>query len=187
MLDVLTLRKAFTVYFDEMHRCERAKTYWALLHIVVCLPDICGALESKKGEVKGGKQYKEWCRRYLRDPMLLPDERYDMRCKVLHQGRAKAHIESVGRYTSFEFGQPGADGTVDHLRTVGKTLHLDVGQMANEMRRGIEQWFDYLEANPSGPEATNVAEHLPSLVRVEMVPYPSQASPGNFVLMAKTN
>jgi hypothetical protein len=43
------LEKAFAVYFDEIERCRRAGAYWALLHVVVALPDICAALESENG------------------------------------------------------------------------------------------------------------------------------------------
>src|SRR6185312_13789342 len=41
---------AFRVYLDEMERCDKAGCYWALLHLVVVIPDICGALETPGGE-----------------------------------------------------------------------------------------------------------------------------------------
>jgi hypothetical protein len=45
MLTLADLEQAFKVHFDEMEKCEDKKCYWALLHLVVILPDICGALD----------------------------------------------------------------------------------------------------------------------------------------------
>jgi hypothetical protein len=51
------LEQAFSVYFTEMESCENAGCYWALLHLAVILPDVCGAFEfgsmSKVGAVHG--------------------------------------------------------------------------------------------------------------------------------------
>ena len=47
MKTVDDLTTAFNVYFDEMTACEKNGCYWALLHLLVSLPDICAALEGK--------------------------------------------------------------------------------------------------------------------------------------------
>jgi hypothetical protein len=42
------LERAFKTYFDEIGRCTASKCYWALLHLVVVLPDsvtVSGARE----------------------------------------------------------------------------------------------------------------------------------------------
>ncbi len=101
------LATAFGVYWREMERCRQAKAYWALLHVTVCLPDICAALESDDGEATGSR-YISWSDIYLPDSLLLGAERYRMRCKVLHQGRAA--LEQAGRYTGFSLSQPGSTG-----------------------------------------------------------------------------
>ena len=79
--------EAFDLYWDEMKRCREAEAWWALLHVTVCLPDICAALEADNGETSLAK-YVEWCNACLPNPKLSGEERYRGRCKVLHQGRA---------------------------------------------------------------------------------------------------
>src|SRR5207253_11225355 len=115
------------------------------------LPDICAALQSLKGETTG-PLYTAWCDQYLTNPNLTGSERWQMRCKVLHQGRAS--IPS-GRYDGFSFAQPAITGQVDHMRLDGKTLVLDVGKMAEEMNDTVRRWIQHLESNPSAAEAAN--------------------------------
>ena len=54
------LERAFSVYFTEMESCEKAECYWALLHLAVILPDVCGALEFGSTS-KVSKRYTDWC------------------------------------------------------------------------------------------------------------------------------
>jgi hypothetical protein len=54
------LERAFSVYFTEMESCENAGCYWALLHLTVILPDVCGALEFGSMS-KVGTRYIDWC------------------------------------------------------------------------------------------------------------------------------
>lgn len=169
MLTPGILDPAFRIYWDEMDRCCSARTYWALLHVTVCLPDICAALQSRDGETKGPR-YVAWCDRYLVDPLLSGAERWQMRCKVLHQGRAS--INAPGRYDGFSFAQPASNGRVDHRRLEGSALVLDVGMVAGETRTGVEQWIRHLEANPVSVEAVNAHRNLPSLIRVRQFPLP---------------
>lgn len=86
MLNRQWLEQTFKVYFDEMQRCVKGKCYWALLHLVLVLPDVCAAMESVNGESDDGR-YRNWCKRYLSDEMINPDDWYRMRCVILHQGR----------------------------------------------------------------------------------------------------
>src|SRR5262245_24113040 len=102
---IAELEQAFKTYFDEMERCERAKCYWALLHIVVALPDICAALESKTGDAGKGGPYRAWCNQNFSGRYLSGENRYDIRCALLHQGRT-IPSEGCGRYTSYSFIQP---------------------------------------------------------------------------------
>ncbi len=174
MLQKGSLGPVFQTYWADVDRCRRAKAYWSLLHVLVCLPDICAALQSENGETTG-KRYTAWCDQYLGDPMLTGAERYRMRCKVLHQGRAST--DQAGRYAAFAFGQPAQTGQVDHMRVDAGTLHLDVGELTDEMRRAVEKWIITLEAQPTSAEAVNVATNLPSLVRVTDVPIVQPPAP----------
>lgn len=177
MLSPGQLDSAFAVYWREMDLCRAHKTYWALLHVTVCIPDICAALESANGETSPNK-YEHWARLYLREPLLSPEERYRMRCKVLHQGRAA--LEQPGRYTGFSFAQPATTGEVDHLRVEGTTLVVDVGELSKEMRAAASRWSGQLEGAPQGVAAMNVEKHLAALVKVRQkaIPQPLTLIPG---------
>ena len=129
MLTLGALDKTFRMYWEDMERCRAGGAYWSLLHVTVCLPDICAALESQNGRTLGAL-YIAWCDTYLQDTMLTGEERYAMRCKVLHEGRA--HVGQGRRYSGFAFTQPAANGQVDHRRVDGTTLILDVGKLSEE-------------------------------------------------------
>ena len=157
------LSDALQVYFLDAERCCSKKAYWCLLHVIVCLPDICTALESNDGKATGDK-YRKWCNRYFRHQFLNGAERYEMRCKLLHQGRART--KATIRYSRFEFGQPASSGHCDHMRVDGKTLHVDVTNLYGETRIAIREWVKDMESGPNSQRATNVARHLTSLVTV---------------------
>jgi hypothetical protein len=53
MLQTGELGKAFKIYWDDVERCRLAEAYWSLLHVTICLPDICAALQSPNGETNG--------------------------------------------------------------------------------------------------------------------------------------
>ena len=166
MLTLGALDKTFHLYWDDMERCRAKNAYWSLLHVTVCLPDICAALETGNGRTdkKNRELYIAWCNTNLPDEMLTGAERYEMRCKVLHEGRA--HIGRPDRrYRGFAFTQPAANGQVDHRRVDGTKLVLDVGQLSEEYpdgctkldpeRRGPTRWphCDERREEPQDPRA----------------------------------
>jgi len=158
------INKAFEAYWTEIDVCRKAKAFWALLHITVCLPDICAALESDGGEATG-KLYIKWCDKYLPSTALSGEERYSMRCTVLHQGCS--FLRQPARYRGFAFGQPSQSGAIDHNRVEGTVLHLDVGELATEMKHGVQKWINDIEAD-KGRVSKNGERNLNSLVRVRV-------------------
>ena len=185
-----SLQAALATYWDEMDRCRTSGAYWALLHITVCLPDLCAALQSANGEATT-QRYVKWCNTYVPSAVLSGEERYRMRCKVLHQGRATTDQPS-GRYVGFSFGQPSPAGHVDHLRVDAGCLNVDVGCLAGEVQAGVVQWARTLEANPSSADAEHAFKNLSSLVRVRQLSFPIPAPVGipgmsQFVTTLKTS
>ena len=161
------LNTAFRVYFEEIRRCIEHKCYWALLHIVIVLPDICAALESKDGQTHGNR-YKDWCHRYLPNGELYNEDWYEIRKIVLHQGKTRA---TKGRYGAYIFSQPNAQGISVHreIDRTGRTtsLILDVGRLAKEIRVAMQKWFAELEAGKAPSRTCNVERNLSSLVCVQ--------------------
>lgn len=166
MLTKADLEQAFRAYLDEIQRCIEGKCYWALLHVLVVLPDICGALEAPDGEATG-RRYEAWCARYLADPVVTEKDWYGIRCVVLHQGRTLANR---GQYVAYSFSQPTERGGVVH-RMVGDSvngshLHLDVGKLADQVTGALPRWFAELESNADPARSANVVRNLPFLARV---------------------
>jgi hypothetical protein len=164
---MIDLESAFKVYFDEMDRCVDGKCYWALLHLVVVLPDICSALEAGNGEASG-KQYKVWANRYLADSVISADEWYEIRCVVLHQGQT---LGKTGRYRAYSFSQPNPTEGIIH-RVIAKRgniqdLHLDVGELAKQMTTAMRKWFQDLEADKNSLHSRNVDRNIHSLASTE--------------------
>lgn len=166
MLNANDLEEAFNTYWDDMARCRTAKAYWSLLHVTVCLPDICAALQSNDGGAKRA-HYRQWCGRWMPNPKLPPEDRYCMRCKVLHEGSSRG----CGQHPGFIFGQPASTGQVDHLNVhaTGK-ITIDVGELAEDTKIGVTKWVDWLRTNPTSNDAQNVAKNFPSLVHVTIEP-----------------
>jgi hypothetical protein len=155
---------AFNVHDGEMRKCEAAGCYWALLHLVVAYPDICSSLTVSNPRKDIGARYSEWCRSWVKNAKLTGDEWWAMRNKLLHQGSAIPDASS--RYARFSFSPPPA---TDHNQVdAGNRLHLNVIDLANEMRAAVARWRSHLVSTPPPPEATIVAKSL-ALVAVEYV------------------
>src|ERR1700730_8909927 len=135
-LTMADLESAFATYFDEMDRCQRYKCYWALLHMVVALPDICSALQSANGDAGSGGPYRAWCKENFVGKFLSPDDRYGIRCALLHQGRT---TPAGGSYHSYSFVQPDPSGGEAHnwVTPEERNMTLDVGAMARDTRTAM--------------------------------------------------
>ena len=140
------LAQAFSVYYAEMDRCEQAGAYWALLHLVLVLPDICASLESGN-DAKVGERYAKWCGEHFQtNADLTPVDRYQIRNAVLHEGST---LPNKSQYSSISFVEPrAADHEVHQNVTTnadGKNLTLDVKQLSDETRTAMGHWFEALQ------------------------------------------
>jgi hypothetical protein len=177
------IQKKLGTYFDEMNRCEKGGCYWALLHLAVVLPDICGALEADDGEAKP-ERYQDWCGRHLADERLTGLEWYGIRCTVLHQGRTLARPGK--RYGSYCFEYPGGRHKIpyppnDPARWPDGQDHLslDVGKMAEEVMVAVDKWIAYLAQED--PEAVRRAKNVKkNLWTVAKMGKPSDGKPPRY-------
>jgi hypothetical protein len=165
------LRQAFAVYFAEMDECENSGCYWALLHLLVTMPDICSGLD---GEPQGGHRYVKWCNENFEpNPKVRPGDRYQMRNALLHQGTT---LPDKGRsdkpdqqtqYMSFSFLDPRATDAPVHqavnpdVERGGDNLTVNVKDLADETRQALRKWFELVEINPT--RNATVEANLPKL------------------------
>jgi len=182
------LEKEFATYFEELERCKKGHCYWALLHLLVILPDICAALETDDGEAGNGGPYRKWCKRHFdRNRKFTPEDRYAVRCMLLHQGRT---VTGKGQYESYSF-VPTGDNL--HLRTQdfgpgqGINVTLVVSRMAEETVQAIRSWFAALQKAENVRHLENVKKHIRWLVQEgkkivpgTIVTVPTTSSTGGF-------
>jgi hypothetical protein len=166
MMSVDQLRAAFGVYLTEMERCEKAGAYWALLHLALVLPDICAALEYGP-DAKVGERYTMWCRDHFpKHPSLTPDDRYQIRNAVLHEGST---LTNKSQYRSISFVEPRVADLEVHQNVTtsvdGKNLTLDVKQLADETRGAMGHWFVSLQE--SDERNALVASRLNRVARLQ--------------------
>src|SRR5438105_7906042 len=137
--------KASQTYFAEMDKCAAAACYWALLHLVVTMPDICAALEHPRGDTTGntGPCYEAWCTRYWNSAIVPPSKRWEIRCALLHQGRT---ILKSG--DTFSYIRPGPPGSKTHefVNPGEQNTTLEVDKLATEVKNALNAWFSDLQA-----------------------------------------
>jgi hypothetical protein len=153
----------FAVHFDEISRCRRNECYWALLHVLVMLPDVCAALESENGQAHPDK-YQPWCDQYFKDPMFTGADRYALRCVLLHQGRT---AETWGQYRSYSLVHrtPSGHRLIADFGTAGKNFTLDVDNLADETVLAIRAWFAALQRPANASRLRYARQHIRWLAR----------------------
>lgn len=158
-----SLRRSFEVYLDMLDNCARERLYWLGLHILVIIPDICGALESNSGRASS-TAYKDWCERYVIDPpYFLAEEWWEIRCKLLHQGRT---VMENSRYNGYIFSAPDDKGNMAHLNVFGCDLNLDVSALIEWTKQGLNKWFMDIAGNKDPNKTKNVEKNLPFLIKI---------------------
>jgi hypothetical protein len=156
MRTIEQLRNDFALYIEEINRCEEAKCYWALLHVLLALPDVCASLETDTANPRPvGDRYVDWCTSYLpNSPAVSGADRYQMRNALLHAGSTTA--QNLGKthqtgYAHFSYVDPetfdvSVHDTTNQSRSV---LNVHVEAMAAETKQALENWFSALQADSS--------------------------------------
>jgi hypothetical protein len=155
MRTIEQLRKDFTLYTDEIDRCEKAKCYWALSHILLVLPDVCATLESDPTGVKQevGDRYINWCTSHLpKNPAVSGADRYQMRNSLLHSGSTTPQnlgMKHHSIYKHFSYVDPETFDIFFHDTTnqSNSVLNIHVTAMADETKTALENWFSTLQGD----------------------------------------
>ncbi len=171
MRTIKQLNNDFALYIQEIDRCEHAKCYLALLHVLLALPDVCASLEtdpSAKPEV--GKRYVEWCNAYLPSSRTVSaDDRYQMRNALLHRGSTTAKNWGNRRtnYVHFSYVDPETfDVEVHDTTNKGCTiLNVHIAALAAETKRAIDNWFNALQSDQV--KMSWVEKNIKSLTRIQ--------------------
>lgn len=155
MRTIEQLRSDFALYIGEIERCENAKCYWALLHILLVLPDVCAFLETDPASARPrvGDRYVDWCTAYLpKSATVSGFDRYQMRNALLHSGSTTAQNLWKTHHTAyvhFSYVDPETfDVSVHDTTNASRTvLNVHVAAMAAETKQALENWFNALQGD----------------------------------------
>lgn len=120
--------------FVEIRKALEAELWTLALNGALVLPDICGALASPDG-IARGVHYKAWFEEYMGAdyPMLDPQDCWELRCGLLHQGRA-----ATGNYDRILFTAPPM---VMHNNRLNNGLNIDIGIFCDDLVNAAERWY----------------------------------------------
>lgn len=129
----------------------------------LALVDICGGLSSRDGVARAAT-FRTWFSNHLGSTFneLSPDDLYQLRCGMLHQGRTKAR-----QYDAIVFTLPDGRGNIFRVR-VDRTLSFDLVSFCTTIIDAVESWWR--DAQLTEP----VKSHSDHVVRIRpdgMAPY----------------
>jgi hypothetical protein len=151
---------------QEVEKAIDAGLNYLALLLTLTLPDICAALEAQDGRPNERQRdvYQRWYKRNIFDRIggLKPEEAWELRCTVVHQGRSDASDKRA--YDRIIFTMPQtrvgeATFALDSLVINGAmTFHVPLfcGRWLNEVRT----WIERTASN------TTVQRNLPLLLQV---------------------
>ena len=174
-MTLVDLERTFELYVTEMKKCERAECHWALLHLAVVVPDLCGSLETPGARI--AERYVRWCREnFPQSERLRPGDRYQLRNSLLHEdasrpsGTEPAAEDQKTQYATFSFVDPGAApvdiNELDEVDADGKkNLSVDIKRLADDTVKVTRRWFRRVAAGSPGMDG--VARNLEKVIEVK--------------------
>lgn len=172
MRTVDQLRNDFSLYLSEIEQCKSTKCYWALLHILLALPDVCASLEcDPMSPTPVGDRYVKWCDTYFPpQPEVSGNDRYQMRNALLHAGSTTPHnLKSTHQtsYAHFSYVDPDTFDVTVHCTATsnGTVLNIHVSAMAEETKVALEKWFLALQGDSA--KMVRVDSNLVQLTRIQ--------------------
>lgn len=127
---------------NEIKAAVDGQAWMLALTGVLSLPDMCAALESENGKTTGQK-YKAWVRAWLGDKYTTidPDDLWQLRCSMLHQGRSK-----TATYSRIIFVAPN-NVFSGHNNILNDALNLDLPTFCQDVLTAVKQWQKSMEGN----------------------------------------
>jgi hypothetical protein len=169
MRNISQLEEDFALYLEEIKRCIENKCYWALLHILLIMPDVCSSLEAEMKRGNSDKLYVEWCDEYFpKSSTISGSDRYQMRNTLLHSGSTTAYNRNKDYRTEYEHfsfvNNDERDMKIHGFASAnGKILNLQPLVMAEETIKAIYNWFNVLQNDKKKME--NVEKNIITLAK----------------------
>ena len=133
-------------YFtDAVRKSAQGENWFAALFLTLCLPDICGALETPQVGVR--VRYKRWFNDNLSQkysPMFSSEDCYFFRCSCLHQGLDTRIGLSHER---IHFITPPPRNNIVHLNKFNNVLQMQIDIFCEDMAQAVDSWYDKIGKN----------------------------------------
>ena len=129
--------KQFT---DAIRKSLQNENWFSALFLALCLPDICGSLETPDEEPK--KRYIKWfddnlAVKYL--PMFSGEDCYYFRCSCLHQG-IDSHQKLA--HEKIHFIVPPPRRNIVHLNEFNNVFQMQIDVFCNDMAEAVDRWYE---------------------------------------------
>ncbi len=134
-------------YFVQIERAVQANLYYLALGTTLIVPDVCAALAAKSGK-SNSRRYSNWFNQEMGaeyGQCLSGRDCWELRCKYLHQGRAR-HGGKQHKRLIFLEPKPGPRNII-HKSIFNDALVLDVPIFCNDMVVAARQWLAANEGN----------------------------------------
>lgn len=140
----------------EIRQAAEAGLWHVALQASLAAVDICAALSAANGETTGPR-FKEWSSRWLGETPIHPDDLWQLRCGMLHEGRMK--YKNAPRIV---FTIPTQSGWVVHGNSVDGVLQIDLAQYCEHICSRIDTWWHLRkDEEPVRSNATHLVRERP--------------------------
>lgn len=133
-------------FTDSVRKSIVDGNWFSGLFLALCLPDICGALETPKEKVE--VRYKRWFNANLAkqySPVFSAEDCYYFRCTCLHRGLDKHNKLSHER---IHFITPPPRQNIVHLNKLNNVLQMQIDIFCNDMATAVDTWYSTMAKNP---------------------------------------
>lgn len=143
-------------FTDAIRRAVRSENWFAGLFLTLCLPDICGALETPDKGV--GERYKRWFNDNLSfkySPKFSAEDCYFFRCSCLHEG---LDTNTKLSHERIHFITPPPRNNIVHLNKLNNILQMQIDIFCNDMVLAVDNWYE--KAGKTNPDVQSRIKNL---------------------------
>jgi hypothetical protein len=174
--------KAFT---EAGRSAIRAKNYYSGLSLALMMPDICGSIEDT-GPGTSKIRYEKWCKAWFEPKythrigqnkeahvFIAASDVYQLRCSLIHSGRADIADKKVRAYKRFEFFD---DTTGSHCCQFGgqevdgvkydSFIQLKAENFSMDMFDAVDAWYEAKKEAPDLRRGINSAGAVIGAVQI---------------------
>jgi len=146
-------------FTDAIRKSTQDENWFAALFLALCLPDICGALETP--EENTDVRYKRWFNANLAQqysPMFSAEDCYYFRCSCLHQGLDKHNRLSHER---IHFITPPPNKSIVHRNKLNNVLQMQIDIFCTDMADAVDNWYEN-----TAKSSTTIQERINDIIKI---------------------